>query len=112
MWFAGIIKGKVERFPTGNLIANASALKNRLHVTIAIPFTTEAFFDQPKWKRQGVLLSGLFSINNKCSALKYNENSTHSHNISDPSKRTCHLSYSQGTSWLSKCRDLYRFYQH
>src|SRR5436190_12754673 len=87
MWFTGIIKGEIERLPTWNLIANASALKNGLHMTIAIAFTPEAFFNQPKWRRKWLLLSHLFPIDDKCPALKYDEISTHGHNLPDLSKQ-------------------------
>jgi hypothetical protein len=76
MWFAGIIKGKIERLPTWDLIANILALKNGLHITIAIALAAEALLYKSKWRRQ-VLLSCLFPINDKCSTLKYDKTFTH-----------------------------------
>src|ERR1051326_93130 len=87
MRFTGIIQGKIKRLPTWNLIANASTLKNGLHVTIAIALTPEALFNQPKRGRKWLLLSCLFPIADKCSALKYDEISTHDQNLPDLSKR-------------------------
>src|SRR5437660_10256327 len=90
MGLTGIIKGKIEWLPTWNLIANALALKNGLHMTIAIALTPEALLYQSKWRWQ-VLLSRLFPIDDKRSALKYDEIFTHGHKISDPSKRVSYL---------------------